>query len=54
MIKSRRMEWAEKVAGKFHGRKNRKIERPCYGSKDKYRINFMKRNCEVVDLDCDG
>jgi hypothetical protein len=28
---------------------NRKI-----GSEDKYRINVMKRICEVVDLDCDG
>jgi len=33
---------------------NRKIERPCYGSKDKYRLDFMNRNCEVVGLNCDG
>lgn len=33
---------------------NSKIERPCYGSKDKYRIDFMNRKCEVVVLDCDG
>jgi len=32
---------------------NRKIERQCYGSNDNYRINFMKRNCKVVDLDYD-
>jgi hypothetical protein len=36
------------------GKINRKIERPCYGSKDKYRVNFKKGNREVVDLDCDG
>ena len=36
------------------GEINRKNETPCYGSKDKYRINFKKLKCEVVDLDCDG
>jgi hypothetical protein len=33
---------------------NRKIERSCYCSKDKYRLDFMNRNCEVEGLDCDG